>query len=697
MKKRLICMTLAALLLLGLYPAAAADTELRFSDQLVAYIKQGEGFSPQAFSDGTGWYIGYGCLVNRADYPNGITEPEAEELLRSYMQRFADYINRSFLQKYGLSVTQSQFDAMCAMSYALGTGWLDPGNRLPSYLIAGIDKYTDRQIANAFAAWCHVGGAVNQVALKRRIMEAKMFLYGDYSFSAEGWSWLILDANGGSNALSDVAVFPNGEVYGTLPEVTRSGWYFAGWATADGRVLAPGDTVSESLSVTAQWSATPVTLPDPVEPDPTPTQPPTAEDGPFPDVPADAWYADDVTALTESGVISGFDDGSFRPREDVTWGQALKLFLLAAGYPAQTPDAPKEGEKAPHWASAYLRYAEKKEFVAAGAVTDLDAPILRDEMADLCAAALALTETVSPSPYADSSRDSVLKLYAAELMIGSFDDAGQRRFKGGDNISRAEICAVLVRVSAYVERTLILFSGYRIPVDTSLRMNTRDNANFYEKNGRTYYDDGVSQVRYGIDVSSHQGEIDWAAVAADGIDFAIIRCGFRGYGQGSLNEDPYFHQNIQGALANGLDVGVYFFSQALSEAEAREEAAYTLELIRGYDIRFPVVFDWEIVPNTGSRTRGYAKKDVADFLNAFSQVIAAEGYTPMAYFNPSLAYLHMDLAQAQNYDGWLAHYVSRTDYRYDYQMWQYGSSGTVKGVKGRCDMDIAFVDFAARG
>ena len=687
MKKRLICILLTAVLLLGLYPAVnAAYTEMHFSDQLVAYIKQGEGFSPQPVSDGTGWYIGYGCQINKSDYPNGITEPEAEALLRSYMQRFADHINQNFLKQYGLSVNQSQFDAMCAMSYALGPSWLKQGNRLPDYLIAGIDNYTERQIAGALAAWCHVGGAVNQVALQRRIMEAKMFLYGDYSFSAEGWNWLILDANGGKNQYSDVAVFPTGETYETLPVVTKDGWYFAGWATADGRVLTPGDIVSENLNVTAQWSATPVAQPEPTDPD-----------NPFPDVPNDAWYAADVVTLFDSGVISGFEDGSFRPRASVTWGQALKLFLLAAGYPAQTPDKPKEGEAAPHWASEYLHYAEEKGFVAEGAVKDLDAPILRDEMADLCAAALELTETVSPSPYADTERESVLKLYAAELMIGSVTNDGRRLFKGGDNISRAEICAVLVRVADYVERTLILFAGYRIPVDYSLRMNTRDNEGFYEKNGRTYYDDGVSQVRYGIDVSEHQYNIDWKAVAADGIDFAMIRCGYRSYGsKASLNEDPYFRKNIQGALDAGLDVGVYFFSQALSVAEAKEEAAFALELIRGYDIRFPVVFDWEIIPNAGSRTANYQKKDVADFMEVFCEAVAAEGYTPMVYFNPALAYLRLDLSKAQNYNGWLAHYVDRTDYRYDYQMWQYGSSGTVKGISGRCDMDIAFVDFAAQ-
>ena len=707
MKKRVICFLLAAVLLVGLCPAvSAAYTEMQFSDALVAYIKRGEGFVSQPINDGTGWYIGYGCLVSPSDYPGGITEPQADALLRERMQSFADYVN-SFCKKYGVGVTQGQFDAMCGMSYALGPAWLQKGNRLPDYLISGIGGYTDQQIASAFAAWCHVGGSVNTVALSRRIMEAKMFLDNDYSYSTDGWNWLILNANGGSNEFSDVSVYRSGAAYGTLPKATKSGAYFAGWQTADGKILSPADTVSQNLRVTAQWSSTPVTLPEaPAEtPAPTPTPTPTPAPTPgavptgtgFPDVRAGDWFAAYVTALTEAGVVDGFDDGTFRPQSSVSWGQALKLVLLASGYPEQAPVETKDGEPASHWASGYLAYAEKKGFVAAGSVSDLDKPLTRNDIADLCAAALELTEAVSPSPYTDSSRASVLKLFAAGIMEGSFDAAGKRVFKGGDAITRAEICAVLVRVTDYVDRTLILFSGYRIPIDYSLRFPNYDPACFRTENGRISYDDGVTVSRCGIDVSEHQGVIDWAAVAADGIDFAMIRCGYRGYGKGTLNEDPYFRKNIAGAIANGLDVGVYFFSQALTKEEAQEEADYCLSLIRGYELTYPVAFDWEILNYSGSRTRYYAKKDVADFVEAFNERIAAAGYRPIAYYNPSLAYLRMDLSKVQKYDGWLARYnVDVPDYKYDYQMWQYGSSGSVAGIRGSCDMDIAFVDYAAK-
>ena len=413
----------------------------------------------------------------------------------------------------------------------------------------------------------------------------------------------------------------------------------------------------------------------------------------FSDVPAERWYAPAVTRLAMQGVVSGYPDGSFRPGNSVTWGEALKLILRAAGYAEQKPPEDKTG-KGVHWAQGYLDFAEKKGFVKTGAVTHLNQAITRNEIADLCAAALELRAPAGmASPFADSSRGSVLALYDKGILSGSVEN-GQRYYKGADNIRRSEICSVLVRVADYVERTLILFNNYRIPIDYSLKFNSYDPDCLTEKNGRLYYDDGVTEVRYGIDVSYYQGDVNWKAVAADGIDFAIIRCGYRGYGSGEIHEDTKYREYIAGALAAGLDVGVYFFSQATSVEEAREEAAFTLEQIRGYDITYPVVFDWETVMSLSSRTRYYDGKTVTDCTVAFCDAIAAAGYTPMTYFNETLAYLKLDLSRLQKYDGWLAWYHDYFDYIYDYQMWQYGSSGVVAGIPGRVDMDIAFRDFA---
>lgn len=714
MKKRLLCLLLMLTLLLTLCPAAyAAPEDLRFSDSLVAFIKEGEGFRAEPYGGPGGWYIGYGCACNPSDYPYGITEAEAEALLRSKMESFAASV-RSFLKKYGVSVTQSQFDAMCAMSYALGPAWLNAANRLPSYLINGISNYTDQEIASAFGAWCHVGGAVSVPALKRRIMEAKMFLYGDYTHSAEGWTWVTLDANGGSNALSDVAVYKLGEPYAVLPEASRSGYYFAGWQTEAGTTLSVRDTAQGALSLKAIWSETPVETEPPLETKPpVESEPPTesetpdetekpAEDKtpevpelPYPDVPVGSWYAEKLARLTAEGVFHGGDDGKFNPDNSVTWGEALKLVLRAGGYAKQDPPEDTEG-KGVHWAQGYLDFAEKKGFLTRGKVTDLNAKITRNEIADLCAAALELTAPAGmENPFADTDRASVLALYHAQILYGSVEN-GKRLYKGSNFMSRSEICSVLVLESDYVARELILLSGHRIPIDDTLRPNPYDDDAFRVVNGRLVYDDGETVSRAGIDVSYYQGDIDWQKVAADGIDYAILRCGYRGYSTGEIHEDDKFKEYIAGASAAGLDVGVYFFSQATTVEEAQEEAAFTLELIKNYNISYPVVFDWEPVTNSGSRTRNFDGKTVTDCTEAFCEAVAAAGYTPMAYFNKQMAYLHLDLHRLQKYDGWFAWYHEYPDFVYDYQMWQYGSSGKVAGIAGNVDMNISFVDFAAR-
>lgn len=682
MKQKLLSALLATALLVSLAaPSRAAAQTMAFSDALVTYIKNGEGFRAKPYSDGTGWYIGYGVACGQYDYPNGITESEADALLRQKMQLFADAVN-AFLTRYGVAVTQGQFDAMCGLSYNIGTSWLNARNRLPGYLIDGIENHSAREIADAIGVYCHVGSSVYEPLLRRRVAELKMFLSDDYSATADGWCWLILNANGGENADFDVALFPAGEPYGALPVPTRAGWYFAGWQTADGRVLKNGDTAGENLRVTALWSETPVEQPEP-EPEPEPDP-----DARFSDVATGDWFYDYVETLAAGGVVSGYPDGSFRPERDVTYGETLKLLLRSAGFAEQTAE---DGE---HWAAAYLRYAVSRGYLAEGAVTDLDAPITRDAVADLTAAALELPSSAIASPYADSSRPSAIALYEAGIMQGSVD-TGVRLFNGGDALRRSEVCVILCGVLDYVAENFVFVSGLRAPVDHSLRCNSYDTAAFRtEENGRITYSGTDTTVRFGIDVSEHQGVIDWAAVAADGVEFAMIRCGWRGYGStAGLNEDKYFRANIEGALAAGLDVGVYFFSQALTEAEAREEAAYTLELIAGYELTFPVVFDWEQVAVRGSRTLSPDWAAVTDCTEVFCDAVAAAGYTPMTYFNMSMAYLRLDLFRLQKYHGWLAWYHEVPEYRYEYRMWQYGALTTVAGVKGLCDVNLLFGEF----
>lgn len=243
------------------------------------------------------------------------------------------------------------------------------------------------------------------------------------------------------------------------------------------------------------------------------------------------------------------------------------------------------------------------------------------------------------------------------------------------------------------EPKTIDYNGTQIVVSEKVPKNELDPEKFYSENGRTYYRDPLAQ--YGVDVSSHQGVIDWAKVKADGIDFAIIRCGYRGWGEeGKINEDEYFRQNIEGALQNGLDVGVYFFSQAITEDEAREEARFVLDLIRGYKITYPVIYDWEHISGVeAARTYDYAHLDVSAFANAFCSEVASVGYNSTVYFNPSYGYLIYDIEEISEHKFWLAHYGEKPEFYYGFSIWQYTNSGTVDGIEKTVDINISFIDY----
>lgn len=225
--------------------------------------------------------------------------------------------------------------------------------------------------------------------------------------------------------------------------------------------------------------------------------------------------------------------------------------------------------------------------------------------------------------------------------------------------------------------------------------NQYDNDAFAVTDGFLSYGAGPSYV--GVDVSTHQGEVDWQRVADAGVEFAIIRAGYRGYTEGGLFEDEYFRRNMEGALAAGLDVGVYFFSQAVSEEEAKEEAEFVLRLIEDYDLTYPVVFDWERQSKENSRTLTTDGETQTLCAVAFCRTVEAAGYLPMVYFSPSKGYNALDLERLMEWPFWLAHYTTDwqpTSFRYHFAMWQYASDGQVDGVGGKVDLNICLTDFS---
>ncbi len=199
---------------------------------------------------------------------------------------------------------------------------------------------------------------------------------------------------------------------------------------------------------------------------------------------------------------------------------------------------------------------------------------------------------------------------------------------------------------------------------------------------------------HGIDVSKYQYNIDWQAVADDGIDYAIVRVGFRGYGEsGVLAMDTMYETNMEGALDAGLDVGVYFFTQALNEREAVEEAQYVLEHLEGYDLRMPVYIDIENVEGAVGRldSAELSNEELTAICDAFCSTIEEAGYRAGVYANKYwLTSLLDDEYLASKYEIWLANYTTETTYEGDYEAWQYTSQGNVEGIEVLVDRDVYY-------
>ena len=197
-------------------------------------------------------------------------------------------------------------------------------------------------------------------------------------------------------------------------------------------------------------------------------------------------------------------------------------------------------------------------------------------------------------------------------------------------------------------------------------------------------------VLQGVDVSEWQGVIDWEAVAEDGIDFAIIRCGYRGYAEdGNICEDSHFAENLAGAKEAGLAVGVYFYSQAVGRDEAIEEARFVLESLDGAELDLPIFFDWEL-SGTDTRTDNLPSANLNVAATHFLQTVTDAGYQGGLYAYKYLAYLEYDLAQFAAYPFWLAEYGT-TDFYYGYTFLQYTDAGRVDGIYGDVDRNLLIV------
>ena len=199
-------------------------------------------------------------------------------------------------------------------------------------------------------------------------------------------------------------------------------------------------------------------------------------------------------------------------------------------------------------------------------------------------------------------------------------------------------------------------------------------------------------LRRGIDVSDYQGDIDWEQVADYGIEFAIIRCGYRSYGaDGALKTDGHFHRNIQGALDAGLEVGVYFFSQATSLWEAAEEAVYTIRLIENYDVTLPVFFDWENIGVDAARTDYVNGRQLTDYCVEFTKLVRSAGYEPGLYAYLDIAYDTYELNRLAGITFWMGDPGTKPIFHFDHSYWQYSYTATVPGIEVDVDLDAMYI------
>ena len=231
------------------------EIELRTSEQLIALLKQKEGFRATAYWDYAQYSIGYGSACTKDEYPNGITEEQADLLLRKMLQNFEASLDK-FLQDSNLTLTDNQYDALISLTYNIGAGWMKD-TRLSKLLQSG--NYTNNEIASAIGIWCHVKEngvtSIHNGLVSRRIAEINVFLYGDYSGSDSGFCWVKFTSDKGS-CERDIAFYEIGSTYDPLfTAECDDGDVFFGWYTEDGEELTADTTVQQNLTVTARWQS----------------------------------------------------------------------------------------------------------------------------------------------------------------------------------------------------------------------------------------------------------------------------------------------------------------------------------------------------------------------------------------------------------------------------------------------------------
>ncbi len=266
----------------------------------------------------------------------------------------------------------------------------------------------------------------------------------------------------------------------------------------------------------------------------------------------------------------------------------------------------------------------------------------------------------------------------------------RRKKKSQKQLLLAAICLTgcLLLLLGGVLLSLLLRENAPVTIETTpgipVASNEYEEEKYYREEGLLRYE-GAHMV--GIDVSAHQGVVDWEAVSQSGIEFVILRAGYRGSSQGLLYEDETFQKNFKAARKAGLKIGVYFFSQARDIREADEEGEFLAEILDGEKLDLPVFYDWELV-DSSSRIPDLYEIPMTECTLAFCQRMEREGYEAGVYFNQSFGYYHLDMSQLQDYTLWLAEYNEIPGFDYHFHLVQYTDKGKVEGIETAVDLNL---------
>lgn len=332
-----------------------APPELKTSEAGVQFIKDHEGFIQYAVWDYSQYSIGYGSRCNKDDYPNGITEEEADYLLRVMLVDFEKVVDK-LLEKSTVEHTQAQYDAIISFTYNLGQQWMNAEKMIYQYILYG--GYDEMDFVNTIGSWCKAGGSFVSGLARRRMDEANLYLSGDYTLGTK--KYLCISYNGATGEPEYAyRYYKTGEALGTLPTAKRTGYKLLGWydklsggTEYTAQTLAPAYGI---YTLYARWAEDPNAVPEP-DPQPIPNPDPQPNIS-FADVPKDAWYYEWVVRGTQIGLFSGVSATEFEPESYMTRAMLVTVLYRMDGEPAVTSKAPFTDVASGQWYSDAVNWA----------------------------------------------------------------------------------------------------------------------------------------------------------------------------------------------------------------------------------------------------------------------------------------------------------------------------------------------------